>query len=100
MMPHPALAGLQPPSAAAALSAAGMPPSSSAAAGLLALSAAGSLASAASAASSNNNSSHSLSGIASTLSKESSHRENSEKRALNGKTVRLNTNHMLTKHIF
>jgi hypothetical protein len=68
-----------------------MPPSSSAAAGLLALSAAGSLASAASAATVNNSSSH-LSGIASTLSKESSHRESNEKRSLNGKTNQLNCN--------
>jgi len=79
MMPHPALAGL-PPSSAAAL-AAGMPPSNSTAAGLLALSAAGSL-TGPSSVSTNNNSSH-LSGMGPTLPKESSNRENNDKRALN-----------------
>jgi groucho len=91
MMPHPALAGLQPPSAAAlsaagmapsSSAAAGMAPSNSAAAGLLTLSAAGSLASAASAANANNSASH-LPGVVSALAKESSHRDSSDKRASN-----------------
>ncbi|CAG2122461.1 unnamed protein product, partial [Medioppia subpectinata] len=83
MMPHPALAGLQPPvsAAAAAALAAGLPPSSSAA-GLLALSSAGALAGGPSLPTNNNNSSH-LPGIPSALPKESSHRENNEKRSLN-----------------
>lgn len=98
MMPHPALAGLQPPSAAAAAAlSAGLPPSNSTAAGLLALSTAGSLAGAASVANSNN----SIPGMGSALSrdKESSHRESYEKRALNGQII-LNLKIIINHKIF
>ena len=99
MMPHPALAGLQPPSAAAAAAAlSGIPPSSSAAAGLLALSAAGSLGGGASVPTTN--STHHLPGLPASLSKESAHRENNEKRVLNGQSNELNINHMSNKCVF
>ncbi|CAG2104673.1 unnamed protein product [Medioppia subpectinata] len=95
MMPHPALAGLQPPvsAAAAAALAAGLPPSSSAA-GLLALSSAGALAGGPSLPTNNNNSSH-LPGIPSALPKESSHRENNEKRSLNEPILKPNGEEIL-----
>ena len=99
MMPHPALAGLQPSSAvvAAAALSAGLPPSSSAAAGLLALSAAGSLGGAVSVPTTN--STPHLPGLPS-HSKESLHRENNEKRVLNGQSNQLNINHMSNKCVF
>ena len=101
MMPHPGLAGLQPPTAAAAAAAlsAGMPPSSSAAAGLLALSAAGSLAGSQSVPTTN--STHHLPGLPSSLAKESTHRENNDtKRVLNGQLNEVNSNYLRNKFFF